>query len=409
MREAVSIVLGELESSGANEVHTEPVSVFAWNEAPSVLELVSPRQRSYESVQHVHSASRRILAPLVDVGSGTEADLDRWKDRIPGAILLLRGHEVNGGRFVPIQIRVARACDRGAGGILVRNMVPGTGPAIELTGINRDTPIPVVGVSWEDAAELSAIASKGEALLKLETSGMSATGECVNTIGDLGPTEDEAEIIVLSAHLDSFHTNPGSFDNLTGVVTLLEIARALAPLQDRFVRRLRLIVYTGEEYGFLGSRSYIATHRKELDRFRFVFNMDSLWSNTSEGIAVMWSSEMRNYIDEAFRGTSRTVDVRNFFCMSSDYLPYMLEGIACARPAGFEAFFPPYSHTRLDTPDKISPDWIPLNAMTHSQLLVRMLVDPQPLPATRKSKEEVSSLLAREEAMTLVQVYGFDF
>jgi hypothetical protein len=408
MREAAGAVMDWLRAAGVNNVHTEPVPVFAWQDRPSTLERTGARPRRYASVQHVHSAAAKISAPLVDAGAGNESDLDRIGDRIAGAVLLVNGHVASGTRFVPMQVRVARMCERGAAGILMRNVVPGAGPAIELIGVERDVPIPMLGISWESAAELSVMAREAGCTVRLETSGASFHSECVNTIGEIGPADENAEIIALSAHMDSFHTNPGSFDNLTGVVTLLEIARCLAPLQERFVRRLRLLVYTGEEYGFLGSRSYVASHRAELDRFRFVFNMDSLWPATADGIAVMWAPEMRDYIENAFRGTARGVDARNLFCMSSDYLPYMLEGIACARPAGFEAAFPPYSHTEMDTPDKVPLDWIRLNAMTHAQLLVRLICDPRPLPVARKTAHQVHKLLEAEAAASLIRVYGFD-
>ncbi len=387
-----------LASMGAMNSHTEPVSVLAWNPGPVRLESISPRHRAYECVQHVHSAAAQLTAPLVESSS---------EDGLPGAVALLRGHESSGSRFIPMQMRVEELHRRGAIGVLVRNLVPGTGPAIELMGIDKDVPIPVLGVSWEDAGELSALARGGNATVRLEAGGASVPAGCVNTIADLGPDSADAEIVILSAHMDTFHVNAGSFDNLTGVVTLLEIARALAPLQRGFVRRLRLIVYTGEEYGFIGSRAYVAAHSAELDRIRFVFNLDSLWPATADAVAVMWSPEMRAYIADAFADTARAADVRDLFCMSSDYLPFLLEGIACARPAGFEAAFPPYSHTRMDTADKVPADWIRLNAMSHAQVLARMLTDQRPLPTQRKTPAEVAALLDKEDARELIRVYGF--
>jgi hypothetical protein len=396
-----------LASFGALNVHGEPVPLLAWNDGSSVLELTSPRRRVYESVQHVHSAAGTVFGRLLDAGLGNEVDLDRLGDRVAGSVLLLRGHESSGSRFVPIQIRVEELRRRGAAALLLRNLVSGTGPAIELMGIESDIPIPVLGVSWEDAGDLAAVARSDAATIRLEASGRSVRAECVNTIADLGPVAEDAEIIILSAHMDTFHVNPGSFDNLTGVVTLLEMARALVPFQASFVRRLRLVIYTGEEYGFLGSRAYIAQHSQELERIRLVFNMDSLWPATADAIAVMWSPEMRDYIANAFAATARSVEVRNLFCMSSDYLPFLLEGIACARPAGFEAAFPPYSHTRMDTPDKVPGDWIRLNAMSHAQLLARIVTDPEPLPTRRKTAAEVQALLDKESARELIRVYGF--
>jgi len=45
--------------------------------------------------------------------------------------------------------------------------------------------------------------------------------------------------------------------------------------------------------------------------------------------------------------------------------------------------------------------------MTHAQMLARLLMDPRPLPARRKTPEEVRALLDAENAPELLRVYGF--
>jgi Zn-dependent M28 family amino/carboxypeptidase len=408
MRRASNLLMKAFRGLGARHVHTEPVPVLAWHEGPSSLELVAPHRRKYESLQHVHTTAGTVTARLVDAGSGSDQELDLLGKRIDGAVVLLRGPAIAGSIFTPLETRIQRVCDRGAAGVILPRTGPGRYPAIELAGILRDIPIPVLGVSAEDGQELGTYAKTGRARVRLEATGRSYRATCVNTVAELGSTRLSADIIVLGAHVDSFHVGPGAFDNLTGVVTLVEIARALAPLQSSFKRCLRLVVYTGEEYGFLGSRSYVERHKQELDRTRFVFNLDSLGSATAEGVAVMWSPAMRDYIGRCFEQTSRRVDVRNLFCMSSDYLPFMLAGIAAARPAGFESPYLPWYHTREDTPDKVHPDWIRLNGMTYAQLLLRMLMDPQPLPSRRRSAEETKALIAKEDAALVLRPYGFD-
>jgi hypothetical protein len=114
---------------------------------------------------------------------------------------------------------------------------------------------------------------------------------------------------------------------------------------------------------------------------------------------------MRDYIEKAFRETQCQVDVRNMFCMSSDYLPFMLSGVATARQADLQDSFPPWSHTANDTPDKIPPEWIQLNAMTYAQLLVRILTDPRPLPAKRLSPEKVRALVEEEDAREALEAW----
>ena len=186
---------------------------------------------------------------------------------------------------------------------------------------------------------------------------------------------------------------------------MLEISRALAPFRTTFRRTLRLIAFTGEEYGLIGSKAYVKQHARELDSIRFVLNLDGLFPQTAQGMAVMWAPAMRDYIEKAFRETQCDVDVQNMFCMSSDYVPFMLAGIVTARQADLQDSFPPWSHTRHDTPDKIPPDWIRLNAMTYAQLLARILTDPRPLPTKRLSPEEVRTLVEKEDAREALEAW----
>jgi hypothetical protein len=149
----------------------------------------------------------------------------------------------------------------------------------------------------------------------------------------------------------------------------------------------------------------VRSHSDELDRVKFVLNLDSLFDSTAEGIAVMWSPSTRDYIVEALQEHHPEVDVRNLFCMSSDYLPYMLKGIPAARPADWRSSFPLWSHTVDDTEDKVPVAWLKANALVCAHLLLKMLTDrspigdvPQTLPATRKTKAEVRALVEQEGA-----------
>ena len=411
MKKACEFIAKDFNRIGARDIHTEDVPVFTWQHGPSQVELISPQSRIYDSVQHVHSTSANLEAALLDAGSGSQEQPDKLGDKIKGAILLIRGHPISGQKHVPFSKVISNVCDQGASAVLVRNMYPGTGPAIELAGCSEDVAIPVLGLSSEDADELSSLVKSAKPRLRIETTGQSYRTNCANLVAEIGPADTAGEIVVLSAHLDSFAISPGAFDNLTGVVTLIEIARALAPLQDKFKRTLRLIIFTGEEYIFQGSKAYVEKHRELLDRIRFVFNMDSLFSSTAKAVAVIWSPIMRDYINQIFHRIQCEVDVRNMFCMSSDYLPFMLEGIPTARPADCEDPDQPYpdvSHTALDTPERVDPEWITLNAMNYAAMLGRMLMDPQPLPTKRKTPEQVQALIAEDDAVEELRGLRYD-
>lgn len=86
------------------------------------------------------------------------------------------------------------------------------------------------------------------------------------------------EVVVLSAHLDSRSENdatsrvkaPGAEDNASGSAALLEAARVFRYF--RFDRTLRIIWFTGEEQGLIGSRAYVQDH--DIQNVIANFNLD---------------------------------------------------------------------------------------------------------------------------------------
>jgi carboxypeptidase Q len=64
------------------------------------------------------------------------------------------------------------------------------------------------------------------------------------------------EIVLLGAHLDSWHAGAGAADNADGVAVAMEAMRILAAIGAQPLRTIRLALWGGEEQGLLGSRAY---------------------------------------------------------------------------------------------------------------------------------------------------------
>ena len=404
--EARKLLANEFASFGAVGVHEEEVPVRRWHPGTPLLVLLGTFEREYACVQCLFTAAADIEAPLVDAGSGTDEDFTRVGCTARGAAALIGGQAISGGKFTPVQARIASACNAGCSAVILRSTAPTGLPAIEAVGLQTDAALPCLSVSSETGSELASAAESGTAKVHIRTTGASEPAVCANLIADLAPDDGANETIVLGAHLDSFWNAPGALDNLTGVVAAVEIARLLSPFRPAFRRTLRLIAYTGEEIGCLGSKSYIARQTDGLDGVRFVVNMDSLFPATARGTAVMWSAQMCDHIRRAFGDAGRDVDVRNLFCMSSDYLPFMLQGIPVCRPADWENSMPIWWHTESDDLEHVSIDWIRQNAMVYAQLLARMLTDPEPLPAKRLSPAEVRGRLEEEGVVEWLRLQG---
>ncbi|HYX54292.1 MAG TPA: M20/M25/M40 family metallo-hydrolase [Candidatus Limnocylindrales bacterium] len=81
-----------------------------------------------------------------------------------------------------------------------------------------------------------------------------------NTIAEIPGTDKKDELVMLGAHLDSWHTGTGATDNGAGSVVMMEAVRIIKALGLKPRRTIRIGLWTGEEQGLLGSQWYVAQH-----------------------------------------------------------------------------------------------------------------------------------------------------
>lgn len=83
--------------------------------------------------------------------------------------------------------------------------------------------------------------------------------QAYNVIADIPGTDPELkdEIVMIGAHLDSWHTGTGATDNAAGSTVMLEAIRILKTLGIQNKRTIRIGLWSGEEEGLLGSRGYV--------------------------------------------------------------------------------------------------------------------------------------------------------
>ena len=82
-----------------------------------------------------------------------------------------------------------------------------------------------------------------------------------NTIAEIpGTGPQKNEVVMLGAHMDSWHTGSGANDNGAGVAVMMEAVRILKAVGARPNRTIRVALWTGEEQGLIGSQAYVAKH-----------------------------------------------------------------------------------------------------------------------------------------------------
>ena len=81
-----------------------------------------------------------------------------------------------------------------------------------------------------------------------------------NTIAEIPGTDKKDEIVMVGAHLDSWHAGTGATDNGAGTVVMMEAMRILKAVDAKPRRTVRIGLWSGEEQGLLGSQFYVQQH-----------------------------------------------------------------------------------------------------------------------------------------------------
>ncbi len=103
-----------------------------------------------------------------------------------------------------------------------------------------------------------------------------------NAVAEIPGTDKRDEVVMLGAHLDSWHSATGATDNATGSAIMMEAARILKAIGVRPRRTVRVALWSGEEQGLLGSKAYVKEHFGSFEepkpgywKFAGYFNIDS--------------------------------------------------------------------------------------------------------------------------------------
>jgi hypothetical protein len=105
-----------------------------------------------------------------------------------------------------------------------------------------------------------------------------------------GKLTPENEIYFV-AHLDGVSSGPGADDNASGVVSLLQLARAIK--NRSFNNTLVLLFSTGEEQGALGVHYYVdQLTQQQLEVISYMLDVDMLgYDSNDDGTMELWNGD----------------------------------------------------------------------------------------------------------------------
>ena len=87
-----------------------------------------------------------------------------------------------------------------------------------------------------------------------------------NVVADIPGTDKKDEFVMVGGHLDSWTGGTGAVDDAAGCAVAMEAVRILKALGVKPRRTIRAAFWTGEEEGFYGSRGYVVRHFGDTDK-----------------------------------------------------------------------------------------------------------------------------------------------
>lgn len=241
---------------------------------------------------------------------------------------------------------------------------------------NRNTApdsVPSVTVAAEQYNVLARLVAGGhpvEVRVELRTRYHEDDRNTYNVIADL-PGGDPAlrdEVVLIGAHLDSWHTASGATDNADGVAAVMEAMRLLTTIGARPRRTIRVALWSGEEQGLLGARAYLSQHfadQAARDKLAVYLN-DDPGSGRTLGFYMEGNSAAKAIFDmwlEPLRDLGATRNIIEGIG-STDHVPFNDAGLPGFNVIkDFEAYDERTRHTNADFPERMSEDELKQSAI----------------------------------------------
>jgi hypothetical protein len=248
-----------------------------------------------------------------------------------------------------------------------------------------------------------------------------------DTIAEIPGSDKKDEVVMLGAHLDSWHAGTGATDNGAGTIVMMEAVRILKALDIKPRRTIRIGLWSGEEEGLLGSQGYVEQHfgsrppmddpnmkgmptllrreagpvtvKPEQAKISAYFNVDNgtgkirgVYQQENAAVAPIFESWMRPFKDLGMT----TLSMRN--TGGTDHLSFDAVGIP-----GFQFIQDPIEyetrthHSNMDVFDRLQPEDLKqisvivasfvYDAAMRDQMLPRKPIE-KPLPKEPEKKED---------------------
>jgi len=260
---AIDWIVAQMKQGALDKVHTQKVKVPHWVRGEESVTLLQPRHKELPMLGlggSIGTSRKGITAPVLVVRDFRE--LRQNAEQAKGKIVLYNTPFTSYGKTVKYRMRGAiEAAKAGAVASLIRSVTPyslgtpHTGSSEYQVGIPK---IPTAAITIEDAEMMQRFQNRGQPILvrlKMETQTL-PDADSRNIVAQITGTERPDEIVVLGGHIDSWDVGQGAIDDAGGCFAAWEAVRLIKSLDLKPRRTIRLVMWTNEENGLRGARTY---------------------------------------------------------------------------------------------------------------------------------------------------------
>ncbi|XP_022087593.1 carboxypeptidase Q-like [Acanthaster planci] len=297
LENSIDFMLNELQKDGLQNVHGEEVVVPHWVRGNESAVMLEPRRYNLIMLglgSSVGTPPEGITAEAIVVSSFDE--LKKRASEVPGKIVVFNQPWVNYGVSVAYRdFAAVNTAKLGGVASLVRSIAafsihsPHTGWQDYSDSIKK---IPTACIAVEDAEMLARMAARGTKIviqLKMEAKTYSQTISR-NTVAEVVGSVHPEEVVLVSGHLDSWDVGQGAMDDGGGAFISWQALSIVKQLGLRPKRTMRMVMWTGEEVGGVGSLQYYQRHKANASNYDLVLESD-MGTFTPYGIEIRGSNE----------------------------------------------------------------------------------------------------------------------
>ena len=254
-------------------------------------------------------------------------------------------------------------------------------------------PTPEIVLPIEDHGRMARMIANGTKVeMEMNIKNVFTNNQKINNVVAEIPGTDpklKDEVILLGAHLDSWHGGTGGADNASGCIVMMEALRIIKEMGIQPKRTIRIALWGGEEQGLYGSRGYAENYLVDkkgkvlpgYENFALYLNMDN-GSGRFRGIYL----EENDMAVPFFKTWMEPIESLGFTTLTlrktsgTDHLSFTRFGLPAYQFIQDELEYDRTYHTVMDTFERLSLSDLQVDAVMVAWLALNAAMDSERIP-----------------------------